>query len=226
MPSVLDIRTPPDVSALLGRLSSKQLRQANFQVVKRTTAQIVKLIRAEVRDQTTISKKYVDRVITQTDPKGDPPVGKVNVKRQMIPLSAYKATASKAAGVSVKVAKGLPPIRLRHAFMAIVGTGEHRGIFLRSTHLPTKGPNAGGIEQRISKSGRPFQTKIRLTPDGFAGRLSIKQQFGPPIVNIVSIPEVLGRIVFNADAFMRKQAESQVFRFTGVNPASASPETP
>jgi hypothetical protein len=86
----IDIIIPPDqLQKLTDRLSPRQLHQATYQVVKRTTAQVVRLIRKEVREQVTIDKKYVDRVITQVNPQGDPPVGQVIIKKQPVPLIAF-----------------------------------------------------------------------------------------------------------------------------------------
>jgi len=202
---------------LAERLSAGQLRRASYQIVKRTTAQLVKLIRREVRGQVNINKKWVDRVVTQVSPQGDPPVGKVIVKKRAIPLAAFKARVLKRGGVSVRVSKLLPPVVLRHGFMANVGSGDHEGIFLRARHLPTKGPNAS----RLNKHGRPA---LKLTPAGFAGRLAIREQFGPSIHKLVSIPDVLQRIRFDAAAYMAKQAQSQVDRFTKGQPADTSPD--
>jgi len=202
---------------LAERLTSGQLRRANYQIVKRTTVQLVKLVRKEIRQQTTINKKYVDRVITTVNPQGDPPVGKVIIKKKAIPLAAFKARVLKRGGVSVRVSKLLPPVVLRHAFMAEVGEGEHAGIFLRARHLPSKGPNAG----KVNKHGHPA---LKLTAQGFAGRLAIKEQLGPSIHKLVSVPDVLRRIRFDAAAYMAKQAQSQLDRFTKGQPVDTSPE--
>ncbi len=215
---LVDVRLPEaEIAKLKEQLSPKQFQQANYQVVKKTTAKLVTLIRREVRGQVTISKKYVDRVIKQSGPSGDPPTGTVVVKKERIPLIAFSSRVDKrAGGVLVKVAKSLKPIQLKHGFFATVGKGAHEGIFLRARHLPSKGPNAGVL----NKHGNP---KFKLTPRGIAGRFAIEEQFGPSILKVISIPEVLKRIEFDSTEYMLEQIDSQLYRFTGIKPERAAP---
>jgi hypothetical protein len=226
----IELQIPAETRSKLEQiLKPAQLRRAEFQVVKRTTAQLAKLVRAEVRQQITIASKNTKRAIIVAEPKGDPPVGKVIVSGKRIPMVAFKHQPWRtmkgvtSGGVSITVRKDWPPIVLRHAFIANVKqinaksleTVGHVGIFLRSRHAPTKGFNAG-LRDRF---GHP---KYKLTPEGFAGRLSIEQEFGPSIAKLLSIPAVLNRIEFDAAAYMMKVAQGQIDRFTKPPSASAA----
>jgi len=211
----IDVIIPDEQMARLAeRLNPRQLHQATYQIVKRTTAQVVKRIRNEVRSQVDISKKWVDRVVSQVNPSGEPPVGKVIVKKMPIPLIAFKVRALKHGGVSVRIGKGRPPLVLHHAFVATMPTG-HEGVYLRSRHLPTKGPNSG----KLNKHGKPL---LKLTAQGFAGRLAIDEQFGPSIYKLLTIPAVLKQITFDSNAYMAQQAQSQLDRFTKGQPADTT----
>lgn len=191
-------------------LDPKQVRQAEFQAVNRTTNALARIVRKGVQDEVKITKKYVDRVIYTRKAKGDPPEGSIEISQRLLPLIAYGGRASKRSGVTVQISKHKPPLRLRHAFKATVRTAGadgihdgHLGYFTRGRNLPTKGPNVGN-------------TKVtgKLTPKGFAGRLTIIERFGPSILDVVEIPKVLDRIVFDADAELHKNLMSQIDRFT------------
>jgi hypothetical protein len=205
--SILSIGVDPAIQARIrSLLDPKQVRQAEFQAVKRTTGKLVTIVKNKVKEQSFVKPKYIGRVISKRDPRGDPPVGEVIVRKQRLPLVAFKISVSKRSGVRVSLSKNLPPIVLRHAFVATVKApanngevSEHTGVFLRSRHLPSKGPNQG---------------KGKLTARGFAGRLAIKQVFGKSIFAYVNVPEIRDEIVFDGRAEMRKQLENQIKRFT------------
>lgn len=221
----ISVEIPADVLAKLKKeLSPQEFRQATFQVVKRTTAKLVTIIRKRLKEHSTINKKYVDRVITQFPPKGDPPVGMVRIVKAPIPLVAFKFKASKGGGVSVVVSKDIAPILLRHAFLATMKaidaksleTSTHKGIFYRARHTPTKGPGS----YLKDRAGKP---KYKLTPAGIAGRLAIKQAMGPSVLTIVAAPELLKEIDFDTIEFMRVTAEGQLSRFAGKKPPAETP---
>jgi hypothetical protein len=190
-------------------LSPKQVRQAMYQAVKRTTKTGGTQINRRVRAEINITKKYADRAIRVFDPKGDNPVGVVSIARRSIPLIAYRPRVSKRGGVLAVLTKGKPALRLRHAFKATVKTkGEgdehdgHLGIFGRARHLPTKGPNAG---------------KGKLTPRGFAGRLAIKQAYGPSVLSVLGeqgTTKVAQEELAKLHDVLLKNLDSQIARFT------------
>lgn len=206
MPAI-EIRPDPALSRKLDEtLNPRQIRSATFQAVKRTTGKVAGIIQAELQERTVVKTKYIKRVVKTTAATGDPPVGRIRVSQELLPLVAYQAKVTKRGGAVVTVSKDRTPITLRHAFRATVGKGGHRGVFLRARNLPTKGPNEG---------------KGKLTPRGIAGRLAIKEQFGPSVLDLVELPEVLGAIKIDTQAEMAKYLNSQIDRFTKPKPPKA-----
>lgn len=214
---LLNFEIPPEtLKGLEQDLTPDQLKRALYGIVTRVQSKLVTAIRTEVKSENPfIKKKYLDRVIKKLKPQGNPPVGAVIVNNKRLPLIAFKVSASASKGVTVTLAKDLPPIVLKHAFLATVEAGandEHTGIFLRKKGVP------GSLYQ--DRKGR-FS---RFTPAGFAGRNPIAQEFGPGILKIVEIPEVLKRIEFDTLAEIKKQAASQFDRF--LEPKSAPAADP
>lgn len=208
----LAIAMPPEAMAQLReQLDPRQFRSAQFQIVSRTTRKLAQIIQQAVQKHSPISPKYVKRVIDTVKPQGDPPVGAVRVRKEPLPLIAFKYRSRGGDGISVIVSTDGEPITLRHAFLRIMPSG-HKGIFLRSRHTPTKGPGSFLRD----KHGQPF---YKLTPRGIAGRLAIEEAKGPSVLRLVSIPEVLKDIEFDTIAFMQKTALSQLDRF--LKPKSA-----
>ncbi len=203
----LTIAMPAEaIEALRQQLSPRQFRSAQFQIVSRTTRKIAQIVQQTVQKHSPISAKYVRRVIETKKPQGDPPVGAVQVRKEALPLIAFKYRTRGGAGVSVFVSTDGEPITLRHAFLRTMPSG-HKGIFLRSRHTPTKGPGSFLRD----KHGLPF---YKLTPRGIAGRLAIEEARGPSVLHLVSIPDVLKEIEFDTMSYMQKMAESQLSRFT------------
>lgn len=209
MPAFVSIQVSDEaIQWLKGALPAKQVRQALFQAVKRTTKTGATQINRRVRAEINISKKYADRAIRVFDPKGDNPVGVVSISRRSIPLIAYRPRVSKRGGVRVTIGKGKPAVVFRHAFKATVRTkGEagvhdgHEGIFGRTRHLPTKGRNAG---------------KGKLTPRGFAGRLAIKEAMGPSVLSVLGeqgTTRVAQEELAKLHDVLQKNLDSQVNRF-------------
>jgi hypothetical protein len=196
---------PQDLQRMREALSPSQYRSATFQAVKGTTGKVRTIIAGKVRERSEVKKKYVDRVIRTKQPRGDPPVGEVTVSQELLPLIAFKARALKRGGVRVTVSPDRTPLTLRHAFLAKMKSG-HTGVFLRARHLPTKGPNAG----LKTAKGKP---KYKLTARGIAGRFAIDEQFGPSVLQVVALPEVLDSIVLDVGEDLAKRVNSQMDRF-------------
>lgn len=194
-----------DLAKLRELLGEKRFRQAVFQAVNRTTTKVRTKIRAEVKKRSFIKAKYISEAVTSKVSRGDVPLGLVRVTRQMLPAIAFKTRASKRQGVTILTGPGRPAIVLRHAFKARVrgnnpeaNENGHEGIFLRAKHLPKKGKN---------------KNKGKLTRRGFAGRLAIIQQYGPPAISVVDVPDVIASIRFDAEAEMSTQLRNQLSRF-------------
>jgi hypothetical protein len=181
-------------------LNPKQLKQGMFQAVKRTTATAVTAVKREVRAESFIKKKYIDRAIVAKAPSGDPPIGMITVKRMKIPAIGFQVSESKKGGVRIRYLKGKPSFLLKHAFIATVKAAaknpdddnEHQGVFFRTRRAKPPG---------------------KLTKQGFAGRLRIKQQMGPAVIDVVSIPEAFAKLQDDIAATLTKNMESQIDRF-------------
>jgi hypothetical protein len=196
------------LARLRADLSPQQVKQAQFQAIKRTTAFAAREVQDVVKAETYINTKYVRRVVTSKVSKSDSPFGTVTISQRLVPLIAYRVTASKRGGVTAYLAKNRAPIRLRHAFKRRVFSAEqaaqgdtgHVGIFLRARHLPTKGRNVGN-------------RRLKITRRGFAGRLAIEEQFGPSVLNLVEQPKLLGAITDEVTVQLEKNTQSQLDRF-------------
>lgn len=180
-------------------LKPRQIKQALFQAVKRTAGKVVTLVRKAVADRTFIKKKYVDRAVKLDGPHGDMPVATIRVSRKPIPLIAFPHTRSRKGGVTVRVSKDLPPIKLAHAFIARVAS-------------PSQAEQGAGHEGVFLRSRRPTG-KNKLTPRGFTGRLAIEEQFGKPVMAVVDMPAVMQKIELDTRAEMDKQIQGQLDRF-------------
>lgn len=196
------------VDRLIASLNPKQLKSAMFQAIKRTTDFAGRQVKATVKAETFMQPKYVNRVVATRVSKENPPVGIVSISQKMVPLIAFKVRASRRRGVTVQVTKSLPPIVLRHAFKATVRSQQqsekslagHVGIFLRSRHLPTKGPNVGN-------------KRLKLTRRGIAGRLAIEEQFGKSVLSLVETPKIIGSITSEVTDKLEQNVQSQLDRF-------------
>jgi hypothetical protein len=191
---------------LSAELNPKQLKQAMFQAIKRTTDYARTKVRSTVKDKTYMRPKYINRAVNSKVSKSDPPEGLITISQRLVPLIAFKATVGKRGGARVHISKDKPAILLRHAFRARVKSynqkaedAGHLGIFLRSKHLPTKGPNMG--KGKIGKHGR-------------AWRLAIEEQFGASVLNLVEVPTVIAAIGADVQNQLEKNVQSQLDRFT------------
>jgi hypothetical protein len=202
MPELLTVEIPEQqYRELLQALEPKQARQATFAAVKRATESGASFMASLVRKRTTLAREEAAKVIKANVPSGDPPVGRITIKQKLIPLSKFKFASLSRGGVSVKIDKDRPPLRLSHAFIATMKSG-HQGVYLRAKHLPTKGPNIG---------------KGRLTPQGFAGRFAIAEQFGPSVLQFISDPAVFKDVQDHIQTVLVRRAASQLARFSGVS---------
>ena len=210
----------PDATraALKESLTPADFRKAEYQVVNRTLAKLVTLLKRGVKKAApTVSRDYATRAITLIKAKGDPPVGAVIVNNKKIPLSAFRvsgfAPGRNGSGGEVFIAQGFPVVILRHGFEATgrSGKSEHDGIFLRA-RVPAGMTTTRGRHGEVRK----------YTPAGFAERLPIRQQWGPSAMQLVSIPEIMAGIDVDLAAEVQKQAASQLSRFT--NPKAVTTE--
>lgn len=193
----INVTIPPAQYEEMKRLlNPQQLRQAMFQTVSRTTTAVAKDIQRIVVQKTFIQPKYVSRVIKAAPPTGEQLKGVVTVSHEKIPAIAFPFKANKAGGVVVRIGAG-KTIILKHAFVARVGSGGHRGIFYRAPY----------------QGKEPPWSKRRLTPGGFAGHLPILQAYGPPVSVLVSIPDVLKQLTTDTDKILTKNLKSQLDRF-------------
>lgn len=162
-----------------------------------------------VKDETTLKPKYIGRVIKTVPPAGNPPVGQVQIKHQLLPIVAYQisGTGKGGGGVTATVSNSRGPIIFKRAFVAKVRSEaqraqgvSHRGVFLRSKHLPTKGANMG---------------KGRIAQSGYAGRLAIGEAFGPAVVDLVSQDKLGGVVLEGIQSRLHDAIDSQIDRWLG-----------
>jgi hypothetical protein len=192
----------------LAALDPAQLRQALFQTVKRTTNKGRTIARKEIQKVLNLKSEYVNEAITtQLDIRDpDPPLGIVRISRRRLPAFAFNPKVT-AGGVSVRMWKDKPTLQFRHAFLAVVNQGNakgdaakmHTGIFFRTRHLPTKGPN---------------QKRGKLTPQGFAGRLAMKELTMPSVESAAEVVKVAEAIYKGIEGEAEKVLNSQIDRFT------------
>lgn len=219
---VIDLR--PDAAQLARMrklLTKQQMDQALYQAVKRTVNTGKSNISKRVRQELQIKKKYVDRAISsQVSLVGDAPAGVINIRQKMLPLIAYGGRAGKR-GITVKMNRNRPSERFRHAFKATVrtkGGGDrveqhdgHEGYFVRARHLPTKGPNVG---------------KGKLTNRGIAGRFTIRQLFGPSVLDVLGRKQatrIRREELAKLRIVLRRNLENQLKRFVPALFANATP---
>lgn len=188
-----------DLAKLREVLGDKRFRQASYQAVSRTTNKVRTQIRKAVKERSYIKQKYITRAVTSQLSRGDVPLGIVRVTRQLLPAIAYKTRASKKAGVTIETAPGRGLIQLKHAFKATMKSG-HEGIYLRAKG---RGKDING------KRG----ARKKLTDRGYAQRLPIEEQFGPPVISVVDVPEVIGSVRLDANREMSAQLRNQLSRF-------------
>jgi hypothetical protein len=181
--------------------------------VKRTTAKAEKQVEREIVAQTTIRKDKAKDGIKTVLTRGDNPVGTITIRRRSLPAAYFKHTATAKAGGSVTFQRGGAAIAFTHAFKRTVTTagadGEHKGhigLFFRAKRLPTKGPNVK--KAKMVQSG-PYANRI-------AARFTLKEVFGPPLVDIVNSTAIGETVTRDSNAEMSKQLQGQINRFMKV----------
>lgn len=191
-------------------LDPKQLKTAMRAAVTRTTRRLANQVVARAQEVLHVKKSgLVAKTLSDkrrpvgygiTKAGGDVPQGVVIVRKIPIRLIAFKVSVRKKTGVTAIVRKDRPPIVLRHAFRARVGS--HTGIFLRA-----KGRGKGG----------------KLTKRGYARRLPIEEQFGVSLYAVVNVPHMLSKILKDGQEFLIHEFAGQMSRFTGGKLASFVP---
>jgi hypothetical protein len=217
--------TPESIDRLRAALDPNQLRMAKNSIVAKTTAKITTQLKKKIRERLFIKPKFLGRVVAARVDRGDNPVGTITVKNKRIPLIAFRAREG-GGGVTVKLGEGIPDVELRHAFITTVtspaqdaeGAAGHKGIFLRTRHLPSEGDNDNQKEGRISKKGIAYTTKLSLTPAGFAGHLSIAEEKGPSLLKLLDVGGIIAGIEFDVPGELERQALSQLDRFVKHEP--------
>src|SRR4051812_15237820 len=101
-------------------LDPKQLDAATFSSVKRATEGGATFVRKVVAKSSTLSEQEItqQKIIVARPPVGRPPVGRITISQKLIPLSRFRVRPLKRGGVSVKISKDRPPLKLQHAFAA------------------------------------------------------------------------------------------------------------
>ncbi len=222
MASIVEITADPkSLAEAKARLNSSELRRAEYQAVKRTTQAGAKIVKDVLKELTTLKSSYLSnqhgrKKLIDWTIETAPLAGIISINHQPLPLIAYQSNAGGGAGVAVMISRQRSLVYLKHAFLATVasslqaaqGTG-HKGIFLRSRHLPRKGSAIG---------------KGKLTAAGFAGRLAIVEQFGPAVTDLVSQKAIGDAVLDGLDERFAKNMESQIDRFLGGQPAKDEPD--
>lgn len=204
-------------------LNPKQLKQAIYQAVNRTTNRGRIIAAKAVLDKMTIPRKYVDAkdnryaAIKTRIIKGDRPEGRISVRDQQLPMSAFKHSATKA-GVRVTIDKSTPAEFFRHAFVAVVRSKRqeelgvsHKGIFVR------RKVNAADAQRYFQKNKQSFYRTAKsraITPKGYAWRLPLGELFGPSVLDFISRDEIRRAVLAGIGNELGKQIDSQVKRFT------------
>lgn len=188
-------------------LSPGRFRQALWSATKRTAKSGAVKVGRDVREVSTVSKKYTDRAIKPVVPHGDVPQASIVVSRQNLPLVAFQYRQLKS-GVSVKILKDGPTLKLRHVFLATVhgqhgqNDNGHLGLFYR--------PKARGSQKKTAR--------------GYTQRLPILQSYGPSVLSIIDVPETLERVRAGLNDIYVKNITSQISRFSkGQAPSSDNP---
>lgn len=219
MAAILSIQVEQQqIKDLLARLDPKQLSQAAYQIVTRTTRTLRMETSKKVRETLTIKSFGAKEVIGSKMPTKSNPVGTITIRDTNVPAIWYmteRSVSSRLAGkgrsLSIRFRKDKPPLKFPNYFVATVASAAqeakgvaHTGVFGRSRHLPTKGSSQG---------------KGKLTPSGFAGRLAIKEVLGPDPYSLMiqdgQLTAITQGLMTRAQDRMLEVARGQMYRFTG-----------
>jgi hypothetical protein len=198
---------PAQLAELQASLSPKQVKQAAYQAVKRTTAAAKRLVQEEVERAVAIDTKYARRRIIASMNRGDIPVGTVSISRRGVPLIGYLDKVSKKGGAVIGIWRDRAALAIRHGFKARMASAaqqeqgaSHVGIFLRA--------RPGGW--RVTDGRMPVKTgRYR----GWAARLAVKEAYGPSIAKVVEVPKVQAKVESRITDILAKNVQSQLDRF-------------
>lgn len=178
-------------------MDPKQLRLAMRSTVGKATAQGRTIVRDEAKKVLNVKAGTVNDAVTSfTKEIGGSPQGTIRVSKKPLTLFDFKGTrVTKKGGASFQTRKDKARINLRHGFLVILKSG-HRGVFVRGKHLPTKGPNVGGVRHwKDKRTGKMRKARIKLTPGGIAGSFVIEEGKGPSVLTVVNKPDLTKRVV-------------------------------
>lgn len=222
--SDISVKIPPEqLSRLHASLDEKQLSQAVYQAVLRTTRAAAGIIRRTIQESLALDGKYVKRVVTtQTRGDGVDVEGHVLISQESVPLIAYMDRRVGKSGITVVITKGRLPVYFRHAFYAAVGTprggavaDRHKGIFFRAQGRDSSGKL---VTKETYRSLRTHAYEGgRLTASGYARRLPIEEAMGPSVadaIGVQNLTELGQRVVASLEATLAKYVDSQISRFT------------
>jgi hypothetical protein len=190
-------------------LGPNNFRRAATGAINKTIATGKAKITDRIFATLNVKRKAISDVITLKRATQAELEGKITITGKSIRITDYKGVKLGGGGVTAQFRLDRPPLQFKHAFQAIMKAngGSHTGIFFRTTHLPTKGPNMG---------------KGKLTPQGFAGRLSISELRGPSVLSMLQTSSASGAGLATAIAeeeiaklgvVLEKNIASQVDRF-------------
>lgn len=214
--------SPEQIAKLEAAIGKQSTKQAIYQAVLRTTRAGTTIFRKRITEKLYLDQKYITRAIT-TDVRGlsrdsAEAVGHIRVSAEPIPIVAYQdRKAGKQGGITVVISKDRPPLYLRHAFYARVGTGGHVGIFFRAEGRD----KSAGKERFIVSGGRIAQRYKhggKLTASGYARRLPMEEKFGPSVVDAYGdkVLTTMGQqINVDLQETLVKNLQSQLDRFQG-----------
>lgn len=230
-----------DLAALRNTLNPKQVQQALYQGTARTTRKGRVMAGDEVRKRLTIRKKFIDAPKSQEAAirqfiRGKPAIeGRIETRDISLPLSEFQHVDSRTAGVTITIDKTRPQLTLRHAFKATVASKaqtaqgiSHKGIWTRRKMMmaiqmwTTQNPltrriaAARGDAEALGGLSKAMQqvARGRYTPEGYAWRTPMKEEFGPSVFDLVSKNDVLATLVRNIHNLYRQEVGNQLSRFT------------
>lgn len=207
------------VKHLEATLGTATAKRAMYQAVLRTTRAGTGIVQRCVKERMMLDQKYIKRVVRSEVKGGDLTTeGAIIIENEPIPLIAYgDRTAGQQGGVTVIISKNRLPLYLRHAFIATVGKGRHKGIFFRAKG---RDRSAGTEKQYNTRNffNERYKEGGRLTKTGYARRLPIEEQYGPSVVDVFGEGELktIGEtILADVQQTLQKNIQSQMDRFMG-----------
>jgi len=150
-------------------LGGREARAAASRAVRRGAEGAQKEARAIAFEELNLPKSEINSLVKITSrPTTSRPEATVRITAKKVALADYLGERQTKSGVTVQVRRGGPRTLFRHAFIAEVGKGKHRGIFWRR-----KGTG----------------------PSGLVGRLPIDELFSNPLVTVLGKKAHMARIL-------------------------------